>query len=547
MSFLEEFTSHLQSIDGRNGDVQFRHESVVVPALVRKQLLNALEKLRAIDPKKRLALASTTLVDSLNGNTSNPQARLATWQEQDRVVRFAKQLEKLLRDSFAQEASPLEVQELLCVAIERCNRVPSALSSEILTLELDRLSRIALSRVFETVTRHFELEPEIYANQIRAVRTTAGRTTLTSIGRVFLELMGRESIRWLLHVEAAQSIDFADPWRVSPEVAMALLDDAGAEFPALHDAEFPFQWRVLLRLESLGLIYVFPDSQKTTFSITPTGADLLAEIAQRRESPMSILSSSLIADMTLSATESATRRSSTGGTDSARSSTAAEATSRQARLVAHELRNTLVPVKTALNAMYRELLVGAPSEVLARRRDRIDRGMDATFRFIEQLVDLSNLAATPVQPFEPMTAIRDVLTSLEQETGYGFNAVLSPSLPPVSGHRARMVMALANILRNATQATLKGAAVIQVHAETVDAAKAIRITVEDNGPGVPEHMRRAIFDEGVSLRPGGSGLGLALVREVFEKEMKGLVACDASPLGGARFIVRIPVTGAEPL
>ncbi|WP_425537631.1 ATP-binding protein [Myxococcus fulvus] len=97
------------------------------------------------------------------------------------------------------------------------------------------------------------------------------------------------------------------------------------------------------------------------------------------------------------------------------------------------------------------------------------------------------------------------------------------------------------------QGARKGAAVIQVHAGTVDAAKAIRITVEDNGPGVPEHMRRAIFDEGVSLRPGGSGLGLALVREVFEKEMKGLVACDASPLGGARFIVRIPVTGAEPL
>jgi signal transduction histidine kinase len=71
----------------------------------------------------------------------------------------------------------------------------------------------------------------------------------------------------------------------------------------------------------------------------------------------------------------------------------------------------------------------------------------------------------------------------------------------------------------------------------------VLVTIEDNGPGVPENMRRAIFDEGISLRPGGAGLGLALVREVIEKEMKGLVACDASPLGGARFVIRMPTTG----
>ncbi|MFY2557558.1 sensor histidine kinase [Corallococcus terminator] len=291
----------------------------------------------------------------------------------------------------------------------------------------------------------------------------------------------------------------------------------------------------------------FTDTNRTVIYTSPTGEELLDEIARSEESSLALLASSLIADLTLTATESAARSLQTGSTGTARSNTAAEATSRQARMVAHEVRNTLVPVKTALNAMYRELLLGAPSEILARRRDRIDRGIDATFRFIEQLVELANLAATPAEPFEPLSAIRDVLANIEQETGFNLQHALPDALPPISGHRARLIMALANLLRNATQATLKGSAIIRLHAEPVDAARAIRLTVEDNGPGVPENMRRAIFDEGVSLRPGGSGLGLALVREVFEKEMRGLVACDASPLGGARFTIRIPVTGAEPL
>jgi signal transduction histidine kinase len=61
---------------------------------------------------------------------------------------------------------------------------------------------------------------------------------------------------------------------------------------------------------------------------------------------------------------------------------------------------------------------------------------------------------------------------------------------------------------------------------------------------VPEHLRRAIFAPGMSLRPGGSGQGLALVREVVEQEMRGQVSCTDAPSGGARFTLRLPSTGA---
>jgi signal transduction histidine kinase len=211
-------------------------------------------------------------------------------------------------------------------------------------------------------------------------------------------------------------------------------------------------------------------------------------------------------------------------------------------MVAHEIRNTLVPVKTALGAVYREVLLEPPSEVLARRRESIDRGIDSLFRFVEQLVGLATLAATPAEPFDPLQAIRDAIAAVQAETGRQVEQILPVVLPPVSGHRSRVVLALINVLRNAAQAVPPTSALIRLHAESVEAARAVLITIEDNGPGVPEEMRRAIFEEGISLRPGGSGLGLALVREVFEKEMRGLVACDASPLGGARFLLRMPTS-----
>jgi two-component system CitB family sensor kinase len=73
------------------------------------------------------------------------------------------------------------------------------------------------------------------------------------------------------------------------------------------------------------------------------------------------------------------------------------------------------------------------------------------------------------------------------------------------------------------------------------------ITVTDSGPGVPEHLRDAIFARGVTSKPdvpGGRGIGLALVRLVSAQHGGTVTVSDDSD-GGARFEVRIPLTAAE--
>jgi signal transduction histidine kinase len=360
-----------------------------------------------------------------------------------------------------------------------------------------------------------------YATAIRATRGSPPHLSLTPIGHVFLELTGRDAIRWLLHVESAQSTGPADPWRVSREAAQELIaNPEWVEDPEWELPDFARSRDTLWRLDALELVSFVEhgEPKKMDVEVLPLGLSLLSEIVKESESPMSVLANSLLADLTLSAVNSVMNPDKRA-TD-AHATTAAEATARQARLE-------------------------APGDVITRRRESIDRGIDATFRFVDQLVKLSTLAATPPEPFDPLPVIREAVAAVESETGRRIQQLLPAVLPPVTGHRARVLLAIANVLRNAAQAVTAQDAIIRLQAESIEGAKAVLLTVEDNGPGVPENMRRAIFTEGVSLRPGGAGLGLALVREVIENEMRGLVACDASSLGGARFVLRMPATGME--
>jgi two-component system CitB family sensor kinase len=71
----------------------------------------------------------------------------------------------------------------------------------------------------------------------------------------------------------------------------------------------------------------------------------------------------------------------------------------------------------------------------------------------------------------------------------------------------------------------------------------LTISVVDSGPGVPEHLREAIFARGVTSKPdapGGRGIGLALVRLVTAQH-GGTVEVSDDPSGGAKFVVRLPV------
>lgn len=104
-----------------------------------------------------------------------------------------------------------------------------------------------------------------------------------------------------------------------------------------------------------------------------------------------------------------------------------------------------------------------------------------------------------------------------------------------------LLTAIANLCRNAAEA---GAGVVQVRWGGDETA--LRVAVEDDGPGIPAEDRARLFQRGVSTKPDpaglGRGIGLDLVRRSVSA-LDGTVEVGRSSLGGARFAIEAPRAG----
>ena len=110
---------------------------------------------------------------------------------------------------------------------------------------------------------------------------------------------------------------------------------------------------------------------------------------------------------------------------------------------------------------------------------------------------------------------------------------------------------LEQVVRNLLQNALRHArSAVRVSASAVGEDLAV-LTVDDDGPGVPESRREEIFGRFVRLEDsrdrdrGGVGLGLAIVAEIADAH-GGRISVSDSPSGGARFLVELPVAGPAP-
>ncbi|MBU2697208.1 two-component sensor histidine kinase [Pimelobacter sp. 30-1] len=105
-------------------------------------------------------------------------------------------------------------------------------------------------------------------------------------------------------------------------------------------------------------------------------------------------------------------------------------------------------------------------------------------------------------------------------------------------------VALGQVVRNLVDNALRHART-RIALGVVEDGAGVRVSVEDDGPGIPEADRERVFERFVRLDDarardaGGSGLGLAIVRELVRAH-GGTVSAEGSALGGARFVVRLP-------
>ena len=111
----------------------------------------------------------------------------------------------------------------------------------------------------------------------------------------------------------------------------------------------------------------------------------------------------------------------------------------------------------------------------------------------------------------------------------------------VDADREQMRLALTNLLLNAVEAVPTGGH-ISIRVDRHGSQGETRLSVVDDGPGIPPEDLPRVFEPYFTTRSTGTGLGLALVRRVVE-EHGGSVLASNEPTGGARFEVMLPAEG----
>lgn len=219
--------------------------------------------------------------------------------------------------------------------------------------------------------------------------------------------------------------------------------------------------------------------------------------------------------------------------------------------VAHELRTPLTSLGMALHLALDER-VGGPLE--PRLAELLTAARDDTRRLralVEDLLDLSRLqaggagpAATEVPPAELLAEVGEAARRAAEEAGVRLEVEARPGLPPVRVDRARMRVALLNLVVNAVRHSPAGGVVRLSAAEVTEA---LRFTVEDEGPGVPAAERGRIFEafvRGEGETGEGAGLGLHIAREVVRGH-GGEIGVEGAAEGGARFWIELPRAATE--
>ncbi|EPB4364339.1 two-component system sensor histidine kinase RstB [Enterobacter hormaechei] len=210
--------------------------------------------------------------------------------------------------------------------------------------------------------------------------------------------------------------------------------------------------------------------------------------------------------------------------------------------IAHELRTPLVRLRYRLEMS--ENLTGAESQALNRDIGQLEA-------LIEELLTYARLdrpqtelhLSTPDLPVWLQTHINDVQSVNPQRK------LLTAITPGAYGALDMRLMerVLDNLMNNAmrySETTLRIGLDLQ-------GSQAI-LCVEDDGPGIEPEEREKVFEPFVRLDPsrdratGGCGLGLAIVRSIAQA-MGGTVRCEASELGGARFVFSWPIYHNIPL
>ena len=232
------------------------------------------------------------------------------------------------------------------------------------------------------------------------------------------------------------------------------------------------------------------------------------------------------------------------GNEQQRTRAALESARDFAAVASHELRTPLTAMRTNLEVLSTlELAPEQRQEVIGdviRTQSRIE----ATLTALERLAQGELTTVDDFVPFDITELLdRSAHDALRTYPGVEVSLVPSPTVLMVG-----LPTGLRLVIDNAIANAVKHGGASEIRLNVSSSSEGVEIAIDDNGTGVPEDERNAVFERfsrGSTASRSGSGLGLALVAQQAELH-GGAASLQASPLGGTRLLVRLVGDGRGP-
>lgn len=207
--------------------------------------------------------------------------------------------------------------------------------------------------------------------------------------------------------------------------------------------------------------------------------------------------------------------------------------------IAHEFKNALATISGYAQMMKAEATTPDAS-------DNAERILEQTQNITRVVTEFLKYARPLEIPDEPV-ALQPVIERVVSEIGDAMPQIrirCEGSFQEVAGDESLLRQAFLNLARNAAEACAEaangGRVLLRGEAVRAESPGLQRITVFDNGPGVPQAVASRLFRPFFTTKPRGTGLGLAVVQKIIVQH-GGQVEAKNRAEGGAAFIVTLPV------
>jgi two-component system sensor histidine kinase HydH len=203
--------------------------------------------------------------------------------------------------------------------------------------------------------------------------------------------------------------------------------------------------------------------------------------------------------------------------------------------VAHEVRNPLAGIRSTLQLWQRLPNQARPPASM----DALLGAVDRLETLVSRLLYFARSGYDKRKPVDLNALVRDTVALLgarAEAQGVSWELDLEPDLPAVPGSPQALHQVVLNLATNALQAMPAGGR-CRFRTAARSGGRGVELRIGDTGPGVPDTARAHLFEPFFTTRPEGTGLGLALCREIVLQH-GGDIALEPGP--GAIFRVTLP-------